>query len=159
MKLRDEIKQTKPFKNLEEEAFLNLVRTTDFLSRGGALLLKQFNLTAAQYNVLRILRGAGPEGLSCQECAARMVTREPDMTRLFDRLEARGLISRKRSTEDRRVVKTCITEPALALLAQIDQPLLELNKAQLSHLGEEKLKTLIELLELARSPRQQKKGV
>jgi DNA-binding MarR family transcriptional regulator len=154
MKLREEIKQSKPFRSLEEEALLNLVRTADLVARPEAMLLKQFDLSGTQYNVLRILRGAGAAGLSCQECASRMITREPDTTRLFDRLEARKLIMRKRSTEDRRVVKTFITEAGLELLAKIDEPLAQLVKKQLEHLGEQKLKTLIDLLELARSPRQ-----
>ncbi len=151
MKLREEIKQTKPFRSLEEEALLNLVRTADLVTRPEAMLLKQFNLSGAQYNVLRILRGAGPDGLSCQECASRMITREPDTTRLFDRLEARDLIVRKRSTEDRRVVKTLITKAGLDLLEKIDDPLAQLVKKQLEHMGEQKLKTLIDLLELASS--------
>src|SRR6202049_3943019 len=99
----------------EEAAFLELVRTTDLLSRGLVRVLKTEDLSATQYNVLRILRGA-PEGLLCGEIASRMITRDPDVTRLLDRLEKRGLISRCRETKDRRTVMARITQAGLKLL-------------------------------------------
>src|SRR2546426_12329461 len=101
----------------EEAAFLDLLRTTDMLSRGPAQVLRSEDLSATQYNVLRILRGA-PEGLACGEIARRMITRDPDITRLLDRLEKRGLISRCRETRDRRTVLARITADALKLLTR-----------------------------------------
>ncbi len=92
----------------EESLFLDLLRTTDMLSRGMIGVLKKEDLSMTQYNVLRILRGA-PEGLPCGEIANRMITRDPDITRLLDRLEKRGLISRCRETKDRRMVMARIT--------------------------------------------------
>ncbi len=105
----------------EEAAFLDLLRTTDMLSRGLVKLLKAEDLSSTQYNVLRILRGA-PDGLSCGEIASRMITRDPDVTRLLDRLEKRELISRCRETKDRRSVMAKITRAGLKLLARLDEP-------------------------------------
>jgi DNA-binding MarR family transcriptional regulator len=129
----------------EEAAFLDLLRTTDVLSRGLAQVLKPEELSATQYNVLRILRGA-PEGLPCGEIASRMITRDPDVTRLLDRLEKRGLISRCREIQDRRMVLTRITPEGLELLARLDEPVQEAHRKQLDHLGRERLRALSELL-------------
>ncbi|HEV3037035.1 MAG TPA: MarR family transcriptional regulator [Candidatus Angelobacter sp.] len=134
----------------EEAAFLELLRTTDMLSRGLVHILKSEDLSANQYNVLRILRGA-PEGLACGEIANRMITRDPDVTRLLDRLEKRGLISRCRETEDRRTVMTRITPDGLNLLARLDEPIQSGHRRQLGHLGREGLRALAELLQAARS--------
>lgn len=134
----------------EEAAFLDLVRTTDLLSRGPAQVLKNEDLSATQYNVLRILRGA-PEGLACGEIGNRMITRDPDITRLLDRLEKRGLISRERDTKDRRMVLTRITAEGLKLLARLDGPVQESHHRQLGHLGRERLKQLAELLSACRA--------
>jgi|ERR1035438_2772207 DNA-binding MarR family transcriptional regulator len=134
----------------EEAAFLELVRTTDMLSRGLVKVLKTEDLSATQYNVLRILRGA-PDGLPCGEIASRMITRDPDITRLLDRLEKRELISRCREATDRRTVMTRITPEGLQLLARLDDPLLTAHRKQLSHLGREGLGALTELLRAARS--------
>ena len=134
----------------EEAAFLDLLRTTDILSRRPAQVLKAEDLSTTQYNVLRILRGA-PEGLTCGEVANRMITRDPDITRLFDRLEKRGLISRCRETKDRRMVLTRITPEGLALLARLDRPVQEAHRNQLGHLGRERLRALAELLIACRS--------
>ena len=134
----------------EEIAFLNLVRTCDLLSRGPAQVLKSEDLSATQYNVLRILRGT-PEGLPCGEIGSRMITRDPDITRLLDRLEKRGLISRCRETKDRRMVMARITSEGLKLLAGLDDPVEEAHRAQLGHLGKERLRALAELLEDARA--------
>jgi len=134
----------------EEAAFVDLLRTTDMLSRPLAQLLKTEDLSATQYNVLRILRGA-PEGLACGEVANRMLTRDPDITRLLDRLEKRGLTSRCREVKDRRMVLTRITQEGLALLARLDRPVQEAHRKQLGHLGGERLRALAELLNACRS--------
>src|SRR5256886_6213573 len=114
----------------EEAAFLDLLRTCDLLSRGPAQVLKTEDLSATQYNVLRILRGA-PEGLPCGEIGSRMITRDPDITRLLDRLEKRHLVSRSRDSMDRRTVLTRITAEGLKLLSQLDGPIQETHRRQL----------------------------
>jgi DNA-binding MarR family transcriptional regulator len=133
----------------EEALFLELLRTTDILSRSLVTVLKTGDLSANQYNVLRILRGA-PDGLPCGEIASRMITRDPDITRLLDRLEKRSLISRCRETKDRRTVMARITPEGLKLLARLDQPVQQAHRKQLGHLGRERLRTLTELLHAAR---------
>ena len=149
-RLRTEIHQTKPFASLEEEAFLNLQRTADALLHGLEAALKPVGLSPSQYNVLRILRGAEAEGLACREVADRMVTRDPDITRLLDRLEARGLVIRARDREDRRVITVRITPEGLRLLQELDAPVAELPQRLFGHLDEAQLRTLIELLQMAR---------
>ncbi len=134
----------------EETAFLELLRTTDQLTRNLVPILKAEDLSSTQYNVLRILRGA-PEGLPCGEIGNRMITRDPDITRLLDRLEKRGLIERWRETKDRRVVQARITSEGLKLLARLDEPVEQGHRHQLGHLGRERLKALCELLRAARS--------
>jgi DNA-binding MarR family transcriptional regulator len=134
----------------EEATFLDLLRTTDMLSRGPAQVLKTEGLSGTQYNVLRILRGA-PEGLPCGEIANRMITRDPDVTRLLDRLEKRVLISRCRETRDRRTVVARITRDGLKLLTRLDEPVQAAHRKQLGHLGRGRLRTLTELLRVARS--------
>jgi len=145
-----EVHQHKPFTSLEQEAFLKILRTADHLDQGLAELLKPFALTATQYNVLRILRGAGGRGLACRELGERMLTHDPDVTRLLDRLERRGLLERHREQQDRRVILTGITSAGLRLLEQLDAPVTELHRRQLGHLGEEQLRALVALLEGAR---------
>jgi len=135
----------------EETAFLDLLRTTDMLSRGLVRVLKSEDLSSTQYNVLRILRGR-PEGLPCGEIANRMITRDPDITRLLDRLEKRGLISRCRETKDRRMVMAKITPEGLQLLSRLDEPVQMAHRKQLGHLGRERLRALADLLQAARSP-------
>lgn len=134
---------------LEEQAFIALAVTTDQLARRFEPVLKAADISPTQYNVLRILRGT-PEGLACSEIGNRMISRDPDITRLLARLEKRGLVSRCRETKDRRIVLTRITAAGLALLAQLDAPLLETHHLLLGHLGPEKLKTLLGLLDEAR---------
>jgi DNA-binding MarR family transcriptional regulator len=134
----------------EEALFLDLLRTTDMLSRGLVGLLKAEELSANQYNVLRILRGS-PAGLACGEIASRMITRDPDITRLLDRMEKRGLISRCRETKDRRMVMARITAEGLKLLGRLDQPVQDAHRRQLGHLGRERLRALADLLHAARS--------
>ena len=135
----------------EEAVFLDLLRTSDVLSRRLARVLKNEDLSSNQYNVLRILRGA-PEGLPCGEIGNRMITRDPDITRLLDRLEKRELISRCRETKDRRMVLTRISPEGLKLLARLDGPVQEAHREQLGHLGKERLKSLTELLRVSRGP-------
>ena len=149
-RLQRETRQQHPFDSLEQEAALNVQKTADALVAMASDTLKPAALSITQYNVLRILRGAG-ESLACGEIAQRMITREPDMTRLLDRLEKRGLIARSRSDTDRRVVRTSITPHGVQLISGLDQPIIELHKRQLGHLGESKLRQLIELLEEART--------
>ena len=150
-KLAKEIRQTKPFSSAAEEAILNIHRTASVLASLFADTLKPYGLTEIQYNALRILRGAGKAGLSCQEIAERMITRDPDITRLVDRLATRSLVERARSEEDRRVVVTRITAEGLKMLALLDEAARHLPRQALGHLGEKKLKALIDLLEEARS--------
>jgi DNA-binding MarR family transcriptional regulator len=133
----------------EETAFLDLLRTCDILSRRLAEVLKPAELSPTQYNVLRILRGA-KEALTCGEIASRLITRDPDITRLLDRMEKRGLVSRSRETKDRRVVLTRITREGLKTLADLDGPIQEAHRKQLGHLGAERLRKLAELLSAAR---------
>lgn len=148
--LQRHLKQRRPFASREEEAYLHLVRTTDVLSREVAAVLKPQRLSEAQYNVLRILRGAGSEGHACSEIGNRLVTRDPDVTRLLDRLESRGLIARSREHADRRVVTTRITAAGLAVLDQLDGPVRASVERLLTHLGPRRLGQLIGLLEQAR---------
>lgn len=154
--LRREIRQTAAFQSAEEEAFLNLQRTTGILMQSFAQLLKaevEGGLSAAQYNVLRILRGAHPDALSCGEIGERMVTADPDVTRLVDRLVRRGLAARSRDQEDRRVVKVKITGPGLQLLAALDPVVNGWLEEQLGHLSKSGLEGLIRQLErLRRNP-------
>lgn len=131
----------------EEELFVALQRAADRLLRGVERVLKTHGLSPAQYNVLRILRGAGPPGLNCRELGERMLTRDPDMTRLLDRLEKQGLIGRERGKNDRRVVTTRITPQGLDLLKRLDQPVRELHRRQLRHLPAARLRILSKLLE------------
>ncbi len=136
-------------RSLEEDAFLELLRTTDILSRAVVQVLKREGLSLTQYNVLRILRGAG-EDIPCGEIANRMITRDPDVTRLLDRLEKRGLISRCRETKDRRMVLTRITPEGLGALSRLDLPVREGHIRRLGHLGRKRQRDLIELLHLCR---------
>ncbi len=134
----------------EEAAYLELVRTTEALTRPLAQALKSEDLSAAQYNVLRILRGS-PDGLTCGEIGERMITRDPDITRLLDRMEKRLLISRGRDAQDRRVVLTRITQEGLDVVGRLDKPIRDMHRKQLGHLGLERLRTLGELLAACRA--------
>lgn len=149
-KLGGEIKQTKPFVNLREETLLNLWRTADFVSQDLQQLLKSRGISQTQYNVLRILRGAGKQGLASGEIGSRMIARDPDITRLMDRLEAAGLAKRSRLDQDRRVILARVTAKGLKLLQDLDHPVMELIDQTLGHMKDSRLKTLIALLEQAR---------
>jgi len=151
-KLAQEIRQTKPFRSREEEAFLNLGRTYEFLAQRVAEVLKPYQLTPAQYNMLRILRGAGDGGVTCSQATERMLSPDPDITRLLDRMEAQDLIRRERSKEDRRVVISRITPRGLELVDRIDEPLDCLFHRIVGRVGAPKLKELIETLEGLREP-------
>lgn len=150
--LEKEIRQGRPL-SLEAQVFLNLVRTTELLARREAGELRAHGLSGPQYNVLRILRGARPEGLRCSEVAARMVSRDPDVTRLLDRLERAGLVSRSRSPQDRRVVAARITAKGVALVDRLDEPLDDLLRKGLAHIPRAELRRLNSLLERARAAR------
>lgn len=140
-----------PGRSLEQQAFLDLLRTAESLTYELAEMLRPYGLTHTQYNALRILRGAGEQGATCSEVSERMVTRVPDVTRLLDRLEALGLIARARADADRRIVRTRITAEGLAILARLDEPVLRLHRRQLGHLGDDGLHALIGALDRARA--------
>ena len=144
--LRDEIKQGKPFESLEQEALLSIERTAAVLMHGFADSLKEYDITPTQYNVLRILRGAGRAGLCRNEIRDRLVAQVPDVTRLLDRLEESGLVERERAEQDRRLVTTRITKAGLALLGRLDAPVARSHRERLGHLSAAQLRSLIGLL-------------
>ena len=146
--IQAEIQQTKPFTSLEDEALVALQRTADRLQWRLSEMLKAHGLSPTQYNALRILRGAGDQGRACSEIAERMINRDPDITRLVDRLERRGLAVRSREGQDRRVITTRITPAGLELLQALDVPVEDFNREMLGPLGEQRLQTLIRLLEI-----------
>ena len=151
--LRDEIKQTRPFDSAEQEAWLSIERTAAVLGHAMAEALKPYGVTPTQYNVLRILRGAGERGLCRNDVRERLVAQVPDVTRLLDRLEEVGLIERERDATDRRMVNTRITPKGLDLLAELDRPVAEMHERRLGHLSKSDLATIIQLLSAAREPR------
>ncbi len=140
----------RPALGLEAEAYLSLQRAADALLREVEQTLKPAGLSPTQYNILRILRGTGPGGLACREIGCRMITRDPDITRLLDRLVARGLVRRARERNDRRVVKTTITAEGLRILKELDEPVSSLHRRQLRHMDRRRLRLLVRLLEQAR---------
>ena len=150
--LRDELRQEKPFTSLYQEAYLNLVRTAAELHDAFEAMLKPHDITGTQYNVLRILRGAGPGGLCRNDIRDRMITRMPDVTRLLDRLEEAGLIGRERSGEDRRLVNTTLTKKGRALVDSLDDAVAAEHQRRFGHLTRTQLRTLVELLTLVRRP-------
>ncbi len=152
--LQREIKQKRPFASPEVEAYLNMARTFGLLACGIERFFKDYGVSAAGYNVLRILNGAKREGddaLPTLEVAQRLVSPVPDVTRLIDRLERDGFVTRLRSDEDRRVVYVAITTQAQTLLRKMQKPLTEHHKANLGHMSKAELKELTRLLEKARS--------
>ncbi|MHC5011032.1 MAG: MarR family winged helix-turn-helix transcriptional regulator [Planctomycetota bacterium] len=149
-RLAQDIRLSGGFAGPEQEAYLNLQRTADVLLGQFARLFASHGISSSQYNALRILRGAGRAGLPCRDVGARMVSRAPDVTRLLDGLEKRGLVSRRREEEDRRVVIVRITPEGRSRLAKLDAPVARLHREQLSHLGEATLRRLSRLLERAR---------
>jgi DNA-binding MarR family transcriptional regulator len=150
VKLRDEIKQTRPFTGPQEEAYLSVERTAAVLGHALAEALKADAITPTQYNVLRILRGAGEAGLCRNEIRDRLIAQVPDVTRLLDRMESAGLVERERGVQDRRFVTTRISAEGVRLLAKLDEPVRELHSHLLRQLSAAELKTLIRLLAKAR---------
>jgi DNA-binding MarR family transcriptional regulator len=153
-RLARDIKQSKPFFSPPLEVYFNLLRTTDELTRVAIEVLKPFDLTETQYNVLRILRGSGEPGLPCSEIGNRLITHDPDVTRLVDRLERRGLVARARESTDRRVVTVRITPAGLQLLTDCnaDQRLAATLSPHFARLSTDDCQTLITLLETLREP-------
>lgn len=144
--LAREIYKRGPFESPAQEAFLNLLRSGSLLGSDFDRLFKRHGLSAATYNALRILRGAGDEGRRCNEIGDHMVAMVPDVTRLIDRLDEAGLAKRTRGGEDRRVVNVRITPAGLALLKKLDQPVMDLHERQLGHMSRKELETLNRLL-------------
>lgn len=149
-RLQDDLRQTRPFSSLEQEAHLSIQRTEAVLGHAVAEMLKPFDITPTQYNVLRILRGAGERGLCRNDVRDRMVAKVPDVTRLLDRMEAAGLVQRERAGDDRRYVTTRITDEGLRLVDSLDEPVAAMHRRVLGHLDEAELRTLIDLLARAR---------
>jgi DNA-binding MarR family transcriptional regulator len=150
--LQDELRQRRPFTSPEEEAYLNVARTSAVLADAMEQVMRPAGLSLAQYNVLRILRGAGPDGLCRNELRDRMLTRMPDVTRLLDRMEEAGLVVRERSAEDRRLVRTRITADGRALVDGLDAPVGAVHQRLLGHLAPTELRALSDLLTRARQP-------
>lgn len=146
-KLRDEIKQSKPFSGLEQEALLNIRRTAGYIEHIFQQILKQHGLTEPQYNVLRILRGAGPDGLRCSEIGDRMITRDPDVTRLLNRLDRERLIERWRDADDRRVAHTRISPAGTERLKELDPIVESAGTSVLRHMDPAQLGLVIDLME------------
>jgi DNA-binding MarR family transcriptional regulator len=148
--LKAEIQQTRPFESLAQEAFLNLMRTAAKLEHGFESGLKPHGVTLTQYNVLRILRGAGEDGLCRNDVLARMITPVPDVTRLLDRLVTAGYVERRRDADDRRFVHTRISATGIELLARLDRPVAKLHEGQFGHMSAQEVQQLNSLLERAR---------
>jgi DNA-binding MarR family transcriptional regulator len=146
----EEIYQTKAFASLEEELLVSLLRTTDLLHERFEHIIRPFSISMTQYNVLRILRGAEPKGRTCGEIGERMIAREPDVTRLLERMEKAGLIKRTRDSRDRRVVVTRITSAGLKLLDAMEPKLREID-GLLKPMGERKIETTLKLLDEVRA--------
>jgi DNA-binding MarR family transcriptional regulator len=148
--LQQDLKQKKPFRSLQQEAYLSVVRTSTALTDAMEELVKSRGISATQYNVLRILRGSDVEGLCRNALRDRMLTRMPDMTRLLDRMEEAGLVVRVREGEDRRMVMTRITAKGRGLLDDLDAPVIALHKKQMAGLTDAQLRSLSDLLTLVR---------
>lgn len=149
--LSQELRQQKPFKSLYEEAYLSVVRTETVLRDAFDKVLAEKGLSRVQYNILRILRGAGSNGLCRYEIGERLVSRMPDVSRRLDHMEQAGLIIRVRSSEDRRMVNTTLTPEGLALVNELDEPVQREFEAKLGHMTDDQLQSLIDLLGVARN--------
>lgn len=158
MSLSDELHLSRPFTSVEEEALLSIFTTYDLLSRDLHQALRRHGLTMAQFNVLRILRGAGDDGLPLMTIARRMIVRYPNVTRLTDRLEADGLMRRVRCTEDRRVVRAFISDAGRGIIAELDDEIDDLNVQLMRGADPSKLKKLIDILESVRDPLNRRDG-
>lgn len=141
------IRQTRPFSGVEHEVFLAIQRAAADLTQETVALLRPHGVSFAQYNILRILRGGGGDGLACGEIADRLLTRDPDMTRLLDRMQRQGLVTRERASHDRRVVTTRITAEGRHLLSQLDAPMAALHRQQFAHMAPSRLDDLASLLD------------
>jgi DNA-binding MarR family transcriptional regulator len=148
--LKSEIAQASPFASLEEEALLNLLRSSDVLHRAFHRRMRDWGVTSTQYNVLRILRGAQPRGLTCAAIGSRMITAEPDITRLLGRLKKLKLVKQQRDRCDRRVVWTQISETGLELLTAMDPVIDQVPRELLGHMSKAELTDLTRLLEMVR---------
>ena len=153
--LQNELQQRRPFGSRGQEAVIALLRTADLLRRHLSQASEPHGITVQQYNVLRILRGAGPQGLACRGIGERLISHDPDITRLLDRMEKRGLITRERQKDDRRVVKTRITPQGIELIKPLDQPMRDLHKRQFRHVPATRLKILSGILEEIRAREQE----
>jgi DNA-binding MarR family transcriptional regulator len=149
-KLKDEIRQSRPFNSLEQEAMLSVSRTDAVLGYAIIEALKPYDITPTQYNVLRILKGARPGGLCREDIRQRLISQVPDVTRLLDRMEEAGLVGRERDSADRRQVTSRITDKGLAILEKLDDPIAKAHEQQLGHMTKAELRTLITLLARAR---------
>jgi DNA-binding MarR family transcriptional regulator len=149
-RLAEEIKQSKPFTSLEQEAMLSIQRTDAILGYSIIEALKPYDITPTQYNVLRILRGAGPKGLCREDIRERLISQVPDVTRLLDRMEEAGLVGRERDSADRRLVTSRITNEGLVLLEELETPIAKAHEEQLGHMTKAELRSLITLLAKAR---------
>lgn len=139
------LKQNKPFLSLEQEVYLSILRTSSELSYAAEQLFRPFNITPSQYNVLRILRGAGPEGLCRNEISERMVTATPDMSRLLDRMERAGWVTRIRAEDDRRQVSTYITKPGMKVLESLEKPIRDFVARIFDEVATGDLKTILKV--------------
>jgi DNA-binding MarR family transcriptional regulator len=148
--IQQELKQKKPFRTLQQEAYLSVVRTSTVLTDAMEDLVKSRGISATQFNVLRILRGSGAEGLCRNALRDRMLTRMPDMTRLLDRMEEADLVVRVREGEDRRMVMTRITAKGRRLLDDLEAPVMALHRKQMAGLTDAQLRSLSDLLTLVR---------
>jgi DNA-binding MarR family transcriptional regulator len=149
--IRDEIRQTKPFESAAHEAVVTLLGTADRVRTALSRVTEAHDVTLQQYNVLRILRGAGPEGLPTLDISSRMIEHSPGITRLLDRLEARSLVRRERCPEDRRQVLCHATEKARRLLAALDGPMAEAGRWSLAPLDASRTAELVRLLDAVRA--------
>jgi DNA-binding MarR family transcriptional regulator len=145
--MKSDSKQERASVNLEQIAYVTILRLADELSWDTVELLKSADLTSTQYNVLRILKGAGADGLPCHDIGERLINRDPDVTRLLDRMEKRGLVERARQVKDRRVITVQITTAGLQLLKQFDKPVEAMHREQFKNLSPSQIKTLIDLLD------------
>jgi DNA-binding MarR family transcriptional regulator len=149
-RLREEIQQTRPFDCLEEEVYLEILRTSQVSTRWVVEALRGADLTPAQFNVLRILQGAGAAGLASGRIAERMVNHDPDLTRLLDRLEARGWVEKARDARDRRVVNAKITKTGSEAVAEATRAVRDRLRAAMGGIGAVRLEELADLLESVR---------
>ncbi|MEJ2239898.1 MAG: MarR family transcriptional regulator [Gemmatimonadales bacterium] len=149
--LQKELKQSKPFRSVGHEASVGLLRTADVVRRRWTETLAPFGITVPQYNVLRILRGAGKEGLCTLELAERLIERAPGITRMLDRLEARSWVRRERSVDDRREVRCYLTTQGMRLLARTDEVADQADQAAVLGLSKAEGRELIQLLDKVRS--------